>query len=147
MTGEALRSPHAILLWGLSRGGEGRAWLACGVYGRYEIRAFFFLSLYFQPLCTCFTCYTCIDMHLMVFVLQLWAYEVLGLHPPETTHPQANEVIPRALCWGDDFRQHSYPRVTLDTLRASLDRLSGGGVSLTLICTYKKVVCAFFYSR
>jgi hypothetical protein len=76
----------------------------------------------------------------MVFVLQLWAYEVLGLHPPETTHPQANEVIPRALCWGDDFRQHSYPRVTLDTLRASLDRLSGGGVSLTLICTYMEVV-------
>ncbi|KAH7863293.1 hypothetical protein Vadar_015811 [Vaccinium darrowii] len=70
---------------------------------------------------------------------ELWAYEVLGLHPPETTHPQANEVLHRALCWGADFRQSTNPRVTLDTLRASLDQLSEGRVNFLYLRSFMGV--------
>jgi hypothetical protein len=54
--------------------------------------------------------------------MQLWAYEVLGLHPPETRHPDP-DVIPRALCWGEGFRYGGLARGNIHVLRASLDRL------------------------
>ncbi|KAH7856490.1 hypothetical protein Vadar_001946 [Vaccinium darrowii] len=56
-------------------------------------------------------------------VWELWAYEVLGLHPPETRHRDPN-VIPRALCWGEGFRYGGLARGNLQVLRVSLDRLS-----------------------
>jgi hypothetical protein len=61
--------------------------------------------------------------------MQLWAYEVLGLHPPETRHPDP-DVIPRALCWGEGFRYGGLARGNIHVLRASLDRLPASLVSI-----------------
>lgn len=60
---------------------------------------------------------------LLTIVLQLWTYKVLGLTSPESSY-QDQRVIPRALRWGQGFREKSAVRGQLDFFCSELDRLT-----------------------
>lgn len=66
------------------------------------------------------------------FVLQLWAYEVLGLSSPESSYHDQH-VIPRALHWGHGYRGKSVVRGQLDFFRGELDRLTSTMVRMQIL--------------
>ncbi|XP_058192087.1 protein MAINTENANCE OF MERISTEMS-like [Rhododendron vialii] len=57
-------------------------------------------------------------------VFELWAYEVLGMFPPENTCTDPN-LLPRGLAWGKAYRRAKERRGEVMTFRRWLDNLIG----------------------
>ncbi|XP_058225011.1 protein MAINTENANCE OF MERISTEMS-like [Rhododendron vialii] len=56
-------------------------------------------------------------------VFELWAYEVLGMFPPENTCTDSN-LLPRGLAWGKAYRRAKERRGEVMTFRRWLDNLT-----------------------
>ncbi|KAI8571124.1 hypothetical protein RHMOL_Rhmol01G0093900 [Rhododendron molle] len=57
-------------------------------------------------------------------VIELWAYEVLGMFPPENTCTNPH-LLPRALAWGKEYRRAKERRGQVMTFRRWLDNITG----------------------
>ncbi|KAI8572033.1 hypothetical protein RHMOL_Rhmol01G0167600 [Rhododendron molle] len=57
-------------------------------------------------------------------VIELWAYEVLGMFPPENTCTNPH-LLPRELAWGKEYRRTKERRGQVMTFRRWLDNITG----------------------
>ncbi|KAI8572050.1 hypothetical protein RHMOL_Rhmol01G0168200 [Rhododendron molle] len=57
-------------------------------------------------------------------VIKLWAYEVLGMFPPENTYTNPN-LLPRGFGWGKEYRRAKERRGQVMTFRRWLDNITG----------------------
>ncbi|KAI8568324.1 hypothetical protein RHMOL_Rhmol02G0189600 [Rhododendron molle] len=65
-------------------------------------------------------------------VVELWAYEVLGMFPPENTCTNPH-LLPRGLAWGKEYRRAKERRGQVMTFRRWLDNITG--VTFTVLDT------------